>query len=88
MSQEQVDRGAEFLYTISSVLSDIAYSKYLAQKAKKDIERAANMKSDFLANMSHEIRTPMNAGMAGICHGFSGFQSQLRTAFVTQLTAG
>lgn len=66
VSQEQVDRGAEFLYTISSVLSDIAYSKYLAQKAKKDIERAANMKSDFLANMSHEIRTPMNAviGMA------------------------
>ena len=66
VSQEQVDKGAEFLYTISSVLSDIAYSKYLAQKAKKDIEKAANMKSDFLANMSHEIRTPMNAviGMA------------------------
>ncbi len=66
VSREKVNRGAEFLYTISSVLSDLAYSKFLAQKGRKEIERAANMKSDFLANMSHEIRTPMNAviGMA------------------------
>jgi len=66
MEKDNIDHAAQFLYTVASILSDIAYGKYLALQANKEIERAANMKSDFLANMSHEIRTPMNAviGMA------------------------
>lgn len=66
VKQDQIDRAAEFLYTVAGVLSDMAYSRYLTFQASRDIEHAANMKSDFLANMSHEIRTPMNAviGMA------------------------
>lgn len=66
LDKDKIDRAAQFLYTMSSILSDMAYGKYLAIQANKEIERAANMKSDFLANMSHEIRTPMNAviGMA------------------------
>lgn len=66
MDKENIDNAAQFLYTIANVLSDMAYGKYLALQANKEMERAANMKSDFLANMSHEIRTPMNAviGMA------------------------
>lgn len=66
MPKDAIDRAAEFLYTIANILSDMAYSRYLMNIAKQEIERAANMKSDFLANMSHEIRTPMNAviGMA------------------------
>ncbi len=64
--KERIESAADFLYTIASVISNITYSNYLALKAKREIEKAANMKSDFLANMSHEIRTPMNAviGMA------------------------
>lgn len=64
--QEKIERSAEFLYTIAAVISEIAYSRYQADRAGEEIEKAANLKSDFLANMSHEIRTPMNAvlGMA------------------------
>lgn len=66
LDKDNIDHAAQFLCTIASVLSDMAYGKYLALQANKEIERAASMKSDFLANMSHEIRTPMNAviGMA------------------------
>lgn len=66
LDKDNIDHAAQFLYTIANILSDMAYGKYLALQANKEIERAANMKSDFLANMSHEIRTPMNAviGMA------------------------
>ncbi|MBQ4530316.1 MAG: PocR ligand-binding domain-containing protein [Lachnospiraceae bacterium] len=66
LPKETVDKAAKFLYSIANILSNMAYSKYLAHKAKEEIQQTANMKSDFLANMSHEIRTPMNAviGMA------------------------
>ncbi|MDE6747621.1 MAG: PocR ligand-binding domain-containing protein [Lachnospiraceae bacterium] len=66
IEQEELDNAARFLSIISSVLSDMAYSKYQVYKANEDLERTSSMKSDFLANMSHEIRTPMNAviGMA------------------------
>ncbi len=73
VSQKRINSATQFLYTISSVISDMALGKYNAiksseaiEKASKEIERAAQMKTDFLANMSHEIRTPMNAviGMA------------------------
>lgn len=66
LPRETIDRAAEFLYSIADILSNMAYSRYLAYKAKEEIQRSSNMKSDFLANMSHEIRTPMNGviGMA------------------------
>lgn len=66
LEKDNIDHAAEFLCTIANILSDMAYGKYLALQANKEIEKAASMKSDFLANMSHEIRTPMNAviGMA------------------------
>lgn len=71
--KEEIDKAANFLFTLASVVSNMAYGKYQAlmartemEKAAQEIEHAANMKADFLANMSHEIRTPMNAviGMA------------------------
>ena len=66
VKKEQVEKAAEFLTTISTVLSDMAMGEFHALKAKEEMERTSQMKSDFLANMSHEIRTPMNAviGMA------------------------
>jgi len=66
LDKENIDNAARFLCVIANVLSDMAYGKYLALQANKELERVSNMKSDFLANMSHEIRTPMNAviGMA------------------------
>ena len=66
VSEEKVGKAMDFLYTISGVLSDMAYGKYTSDKAGRELERVSRMKSDFLANMSHEIRTPMNAviGMA------------------------
>ncbi len=66
VSEEKVGKAMDFLYTISGVLSDMAYGKYTSDKASAELERVSRMKSDFLANMSHEIRTPMNAviGMA------------------------
>ncbi len=69
----QIDQCSHFLHSLSETISYMAYSRYeiyrskrQVEKASREIEKAANMKSDFLANMSHEIRTPMNAviGMA------------------------
>ena len=41
----------------------------LSERARIEVERLAQARSDFLANMSHEIRTPMNAiiGMTALC---------------------
>jgi len=65
-SEEELQRSADFAYTMAGIASELAYSRYRIRDTVKEIEAAANMKSDFLANMSHEIRTPMNAviGMA------------------------
>ena len=66
VDQAWLKNASESLFTLASVLSDLAYSSYLMHHANAELQRAASMKSDFLANMSHEIRTPMNAviGMA------------------------
>jgi signal transduction histidine kinase/CheY-like chemotaxis protein/HPt (histidine-containing phosphotransfer) domain-containing protein len=66
--RDRIDAAADFLYVMADVLSSVAYSRYRAIEDSKEVEHAANMKTDFLANMSHEIRTPMNGviGMAEI----------------------
>ena len=61
VSEERINAGAGALYSLSTVLSSLAYGQYLAMKSARAMEEATRMKSDFLANMSHEIRTPMNA---------------------------
>ncbi len=66
LDKRDIDKAAQFLYAVATVLSNMAYGRHMAIEASREIEKANSMKSDFLANMSHEIRTPMNAvvGMA------------------------
>ena len=61
ISQERMEILSDVLRDTADLISSIAREKYLAKVASKEVERAAQMKTDFLANMSHEIRTPMNA---------------------------
>ena len=61
VSEERIKLATEALYSVASVLSELAVGKYTALRANEEIARIAQMKTDFLANMSHEIRTPMNA---------------------------
>ena len=64
--EELLTRNTNFLYKMSTIISEMALDRYNIIEANKQIKKATQMKSDFLANMSHEIRTPMNAviGMA------------------------
>ena len=66
ISKEILKNTAEYLYSTTNLLFELAYERYKTLQMSSTIEKEAHMKSDFLANMSHEIRTPMNAviGMA------------------------
>lgn len=63
-----IERSTKFIYGYAEVLSEMAYTTYVARKMSREALRAASAKADFLATMSHEIRTPLNAiiGMSQI----------------------
>lgn len=94
MKREEIEKAARFLYTMAGIISDMAYTKYLAYYSNAEMEKTANLKSDFLANMSHEIRTPMNAviGMAEMAlredmsHAAREYINQIKTSGRSLLT--
>ncbi len=94
ISEGHLARATDFLYKMSTIISEMALDRYEVLEAGKEIERVAQMKSDFLANMSHEIRTPMNAviGMAEMAlredlpAAARGYVSQIISSGKTLLT--
>ncbi|MCM1288481.1 MAG: PocR ligand-binding domain-containing protein [Clostridium sp.] len=60
IDKERIDNAAAALGNIAEVLSNLAYGRYLANKARRDTEFAMQARTEFFAKMSHEIRTPIN----------------------------
>ncbi|MDE5872436.1 MAG: PocR ligand-binding domain-containing protein, partial [Lachnospiraceae bacterium] len=60
IDKKRIDNAAEALGNIAEVLSNLAYGRYLANKARRDTEFAMQARTEFFAKMSHEIRTPIN----------------------------
>ena len=49
LPKETVDKAAKFLYSIANILSNMAYSKYLAHKAKEEIQQIyKGIRKDYL----------------------------------------
>jgi len=49
------------------------------ERAKKDAEKASQVKSEFIANMSHDLRTPMT-GVLGVLSELSYLENDMRSA--------
>ncbi len=93
-TKQQLTDAAEFLCTLSNILSSIGFNRYKILQSNMELEQATQSKSDFLANMSHEIRTPMNTiiGMSEMALreplplAAKEYISQIKTAGQTLLT--
>lgn len=55
IDKERIDNAAEALGNIAEVLSNLAYGRYLANKARRDTEFAMQARTEFFAKMSQEI---------------------------------
>ncbi len=65
-SKKELEKAANFLGIVASVLSDMAYQNYIAIDKYKNLERAARSQSHFLMDLSSDLHANMSAWISSL----------------------
>lgn len=85
IQEEEVNRAAEFLYTLGNVISDMAYRSNEDLKKSRKLEQAAKSQAAFIINMNTEFQNNMQAWLDSATQALESGDSQTMEESIRQL---